>query len=279
MSSYSPHLAPINYTLYNVQRWGKLLLVGQARAGGQSKTVFVDTKGRILHYGNLRSVRTDTCKWAISKSTQFLIKVWVKLLLSAWKCLKRGPLTNWKFEPSTRPHTHSDPIINKHTEQVKKLPMDLSWHALNSVLQVKTFITMKCKNLATLGFQKIPDTPTKTRWSWAQSQKGHPTPYKTTYQHVCFSLLLFGCFSGPTNIHTQHITHSICFINSPFFFFLVFFFVFFFFKSKISSEHQNGTWKGHIKVTCPRCLFWLLPWENINRSTTLICRMWVMSSH
>jgi len=28
-------------------------------------------------------------------------------------------------------HTHSDPI-NKHTEQVKKQHMDLSWQALNS---------------------------------------------------------------------------------------------------------------------------------------------------
>ena len=39
---------------------------------------------------------------------------------SAWKCLKTqfwGPLTNWKFEPSPKAHTHSDPIINKHIEQ------------------------------------------------------------------------------------------------------------------------------------------------------------------
>ena len=43
---------------------------------------------------------------------------------SAWRCPKTqfwGPLTNWEFEPSPRPPTHSDPIINKHTEQVKKL--------------------------------------------------------------------------------------------------------------------------------------------------------------
>jgi len=38
---------------------------------------------------------------------------------------------------SKGPH-HSDPITNKHTEQVKTLCMDLSWHALNSMLQVKT---------------------------------------------------------------------------------------------------------------------------------------------
>jgi len=36
---------------------------------------------------------------------------------------------------------------------------------------------------------------------------------------------------------------------------------------------------SHIKVTCPPCLFWLLPWENVNRSTTLIYSMWVTSSH
>jgi len=26
---------------------------------------------------------------------------------------------------------------------------------------------------------------------------------------------------------------------------------------------------SHIKVTYPHCLFWLLPWENVNRLTTL----------
>ena len=55
---------------------------------------------------------------------------------SAWKCPKTqlwGPLTNWKFELSPRRPTHSDPIINKRTEQLKKLDMDLSWHALISV--------------------------------------------------------------------------------------------------------------------------------------------------
>ena len=59
-----------------------------------------------------------------------------------WKCPRTqfwGPLTNWKFEPSPRARTHSDPIINKRTEHVWKLGMDSSWHALNSMLQVKTF--------------------------------------------------------------------------------------------------------------------------------------------
>jgi len=36
---------------------------------------------------------------------------------------------------------------------------------------------------------------------------------------------------------------------------------------------------SHIKVTRPPCLFRLLPWENVNRSTTLIYPMWMMSSH
>ena len=105
-----------------------------------------------------------------------------KTAISAWKCLKTqfwGPLTNWKFEPSPRAHTHSDLIVNKHTEHVKKLCMDLSWHTLNSTLQAKT-ITLKSKDLATCGFQK-KDTPTKTRWSQTQFQKGQPTPCKTKY--------------------------------------------------------------------------------------------------
>ena len=36
-------------------------------------------------------------------------------------CMRRSssPLTNWKYEPSPRPPTHSVPISNKHTEQVK----------------------------------------------------------------------------------------------------------------------------------------------------------------
>jgi len=75
---------------------------------------------------------------------------------SAWKRLKTqfwAPLTNWKFEPSSKAHTHSDSIINKHTEKVKILPKGLSWHVLNSMLQ-KNSITLKSKDLATRGFQK-----------------------------------------------------------------------------------------------------------------------------
>ena len=38
--------------------------------------------------------------------------------------------------------------------------MDLSRHALNSMVQVKLTVTLKSKDLANRGFQNIPDTPT-----------------------------------------------------------------------------------------------------------------------
>jgi len=78
---------------------------------------------------------------------------------SAWKCPKTqfwGPLTNWKFEPSPRAHTHSDPsIINKHTEQVKKNYVWI-YHGMHWTLcyRSKLSITLKSKDLATRGFQK-----------------------------------------------------------------------------------------------------------------------------
>jgi len=33
------------------------------------------------------------------------------------------------LNPLQGPHTHSDPTINEHTEQVNKLSNYLSWHA------------------------------------------------------------------------------------------------------------------------------------------------------
>jgi len=76
---------------------------------------------------------------------------------SAWKCLKTqfwGPLTNWKFEPSPKAHPHSDLIINKHTEQVKKKVW--IYHGMHWTLHYrqKLFITLRNKDLATRGFQK-----------------------------------------------------------------------------------------------------------------------------
>jgi len=55
---------------------------------------------------------------------------------SAWKCPRTqflrpsNQLKVWTF-------SRADPIINKHTEQVNELRMDLSWswHALNSMLR------------------------------------------------------------------------------------------------------------------------------------------------
>jgi len=69
-------------------------------------------------------------------------KCLVQTAPSAWKWLKTQlwcPLTNWKFEPSPRSHTHSDPIINTHTELVKKkLHVDLSWCAFSVPLRTGT---------------------------------------------------------------------------------------------------------------------------------------------
>ena len=61
-------------------------------------------------------------KWATSKSTQLST---VKLLLLLEDALELNfealKLTeNLNGLPPPRPHTHSDPIINKHTEQVKR---------------------------------------------------------------------------------------------------------------------------------------------------------------
>jgi len=54
------------------------------------------------------------------------------------------------------------------------------------------------------------------------------------------------------------------------------------FLQSIMWRHQSTTRPleraaSHIKVTHPPCLFRLPSWENVNRSTTLIHCMWVMS--
>ena len=105
------------------------------------------------------SVKVGISGMAISKPWEWTYRQlqslhWVKVLLLLENALKirfLGPLTDWRFEPSPRAHTHSDPIVNKHKEQGKELWMDLSWHSLNSMLQVKT---LKGEDLATCGFQK-----------------------------------------------------------------------------------------------------------------------------
>ena len=111
---------------------------------------------------------------------------------SAWICPKTqfwGPLASWKFEPSPRPHTHSDPIINKHTERVKKLRLDLSWYALTSQLQVKLSNTLKRQGFGYPGFQK---NSRHTHQNWL---KLSPVSERSAYplqNYVCFSPLTSG---------------------------------------------------------------------------------------
>jgi len=64
--------------------------------------------------------------------------------------------------------------------------------------------------------------------------------------------------------------HSIGFIN----YFCFFFLIPRGFLQSTAWQHQSTTRPleravSHIKVTHPPCLLWLLPWENVNRSTTL----------
>jgi len=80
---------------------------------------------------------------------------------SALKCPKTefwDPLTNWKLNPLHGPTHMSDPStnINKHTEQAKKLCVDLSWHALNSMIYAsQNFLShWKARIWLSHGFQK-----------------------------------------------------------------------------------------------------------------------------
>jgi len=61
-----------------------------------------------------------------------------------------------KIEPSPKAHIHSDLIVNKHTEQVKKLHMDLSWHALNSYVKGKNSLShWKARIWLTVAFKRV----------------------------------------------------------------------------------------------------------------------------
>ena len=146
----------------------------------------------------------STDKWAASKSMQLSTKVWVKTAPFDWKCLKTqfwGPLTNSKFEPSPKAHTHSDLIINKHTEQVKKLCMDLSWHALNSTLQAKTLSHWKVR----ISYPWL--SKKNSRHTHQNPQKPSPVSDRSAYplqNYICFSLLTsrlesFGHTSTPSD--------------------------------------------------------------------------------
>ena len=54
---------------------------------------------------------------------------------------------------------------------------------MNYVIHVKTLCHTEKQGLVTLDFQKKFQTPTKTRWTWVQFQKGQPTPCKAM---LCF---------------------------------------------------------------------------------------------
>ena len=116
-------------------------------------------------------------------------KSWGQTAPSAWKCLKTqfwGPLTNWKLEPSPKAHTHSDHIINKPTEQVRKLQMDLSWHALNSKLQAKTLYHTEKQGFGFLYLSK------NSRHTHQNPLKLSPLSERSAYplqNYICFFLL------------------------------------------------------------------------------------------
>ena len=72
--------------------------------------------------------------------------------------------------------------------------MDLSWHALTSLLQVKT-ITVKSKDLATLAFKN------NSRHTHNQPTEAEPSFRKVSLQnYVCFSLLTSVLESLATNL-------------------------------------------------------------------------------
>jgi len=112
---------------------------------------------------------------------------------SAWKCPKTEfwvPLNNWKFEPSPRPHTHSDPIINKHTEQVKKNYV-LIYHDMHWTLcyRSKTLYHTEKWGFGYLGFQQ------KYRHTHQNRLMSSPVSEKSTYSlqnYICFSPLTSG---------------------------------------------------------------------------------------
>lgn len=129
-----------------------------------------------------------------------------------WKFQFWDPLTNCKFEPSSRPHLHSDPSMKTHREQVRKQCMDLTLKALNSTIQVKTHCHTEKQRFGYLWLSKISrhtsliprpdlmvgteneatDTPTET---WAQFQKGQPTHCKPGYAFPEFWPLVVAHYS------------------------------------------------------------------------------------
>ena len=101
---------------------------------------------RTLWQTNIQALMVKLLLWGIDPSQ-----------LQSWSVdHEQGcPLMNWNFEPSPRPDPHSDPIINKCTEQAKKLWIALSRHALSPGYRSELTAALKSENLATHGFQEI----------------------------------------------------------------------------------------------------------------------------
>jgi len=104
-------------------------------------------------------------------------------------CLKMPNLRPWKSEPSPRPHPHFDPTINKHTEQVTKLCMDLSWHALNSVIRDKTLYHTEKQGF---GHPLI--------LKWFQTHPLNPLKLNPVWERSAYILKNCTCFSPPTSV-------------------------------------------------------------------------------
>jgi len=76
----------------------------------------------------------------------------------------------------------------KNKKECSYHSMDLSWHALNSMLQVKIPITLKNKDFATCGFQKM-----------FQTHPPKPAEAKPSFRNVSLPLQNYSCFSPLTS--------------------------------------------------------------------------------
>jgi len=86
-------------------------------------------------------------------------KLYIKLLLPFESALYNSilrPSDQLQVWTLSRSHLHSDPIINTHTIQVRRLWMGLSWHTLSPWYRPNLTVTLKIKDLATCGYPKIP---------------------------------------------------------------------------------------------------------------------------
>jgi len=140
---------------------------------------------------------------------------------SAWKCPKTqfwGPLTNWKLEPSPSPPTHSDPTINKHTEQVKKITY---WFKFFSTRACGAQSLVLCVNqkrpLQPLFFGQVPRTSDeghqlgqRQQTYWVESptdelQLGRKSGYGRKWGSVC--VFQAACLQLVIEISVYSLTH------------------------------------------------------------------------